>query len=129
MRFQSKTVKIVAYLFLFPGILFAQFGTRNEFKVIKLEEAFAHKELVNLSRFIDNIHFVPLETSSETIISQTALIDVSEEYIIVKNNSGSMNYQILYRRQTEPRSLPTIRSVETHPNLPWIDDDQIVIVS
>jgi len=95
MKFQSKTVKIVAYLFLIPGILFAQFGTRNEFKVLKLEEAFAHKELVNLSRFIDNIHFVPLESSSETIISQTALIDVSEEYIIVKNNSGSMNYQIL----------------------------------
>jgi hypothetical protein len=108
MRFQSKTVQIVAYLFLIPGILFPQFGERNEFNVIKLDEAFAHKEQVNLSRFIDNVHFVPLETSSETIISQTALVDVSEEYIIVKNNLGSMNFQILLFERSSGKFLREI---------------------
>jgi hypothetical protein len=108
MKFRSKTIQIIAFLLLIPGVLSSQFGKRNEFNVIKLEEAFAHKEQVNLSRFIDNVHFVPLETSSEAIISQKALVDVSEEYIIVKTQSGSMNYQILLFERSSGKFLREI---------------------
>jgi hypothetical protein len=108
MKSRSKTIPIIGFLFFISGIPFSQFGKRNEFNVIKLDEAFAHKEQVNLSRFVDNVHFVPLETSSKTIISQTALVDVSEEYIIVKNNLGSMNFQILLFERSSGKFLREI---------------------
>ena len=55
--------------------------------VFDLEKAFSRQSEVPLSKFLNSINYVTLETNPHSIIGRYAHFEVTDEYIIVRDNS------------------------------------------
>ena len=58
---------------------------KSQMIVINVAESFSQKHEISLSKFVDNVLYVPLETKPEILLAQTARFEVTDDFIIVKN--------------------------------------------
>jgi hypothetical protein len=80
-----KKVFSICLLFLFFPSAFGQSLNKSNLVVLDLDKSFSKQEEVPLSKFLENIKFVPLETTAQSIIGRTPRYEVTDEYIIVRN--------------------------------------------
>lgn len=80
--------------------LSAQTGNKSKLIILNLAEAFSRQQEVPLSRFVNKITYVPLETKQESLISSSPNIEVSDDFVIVKNGGQSKNQILLFDRNT-----------------------------
>ncbi len=66
---------------------FCQNLNKSSLIVFDLEKAFSRQEEVPLSKFLKSINYVTLETNPHSIIGRFAHFEVTDEYIIVRDNS------------------------------------------
>ena len=66
---------------------FGQNLNKSSLIVFDLEKAFSRQSEVPLSKFLNNINYVALETNPHSIIGRFAHFEVTDEYIIVRDNS------------------------------------------
>lgn len=66
---------------------FGQNLNKSSLIVFDLEKAFSRQSEVPLSKFLNSINYVTLETNPHSIIGRFAHIEVTDEYIIVRDNS------------------------------------------
>lgn len=80
--------KLTFYLLLlsFPTS-FGQNLNKSSLIVFDLEKAFSRQSEVPLSKFLNSINYVTLETNPHSIIGRFAHFEVTDEYIIVRDNS------------------------------------------
>lgn len=75
-------------LFLIIALALLSFSNDQNFKkgpeVIDLFNAFRNKQEVNLSRFVGNVEYIPLELTPECPIDDYRYFEVTEEYIIYR---------------------------------------------
>lgn len=90
-----KILKLFFLFAFFSQILPAQIGTESKLKSIILAEAFLKPMKVPLSKFIDDITFIPLETNSKALIGGSVHYEISKEFIIVKQFRTDQTSQIL----------------------------------
>jgi len=83
------------FALLFIVTLSSQRGDKPQLTNLNLPEAFSQQSEVPLSRFIDKISYIPLETNPEVVISGTAHIEVADEFVIVRQGGNNQKYQIL----------------------------------
>jgi hypothetical protein len=79
-------------------ILFIRCGQELEespFQVLDISSSFSQKEEVKLSKFVDKVSFVPIETNPDILIGQNARYEVTDSFIIVKNVGLGQTDQIL----------------------------------
>lgn len=75
--------------------LLAQDGNELKLKNINLALAFSKQHEVPLSKFIENINFIPLETTTSSLIGESADFEVTKDYIIVRQNRTDLKGQML----------------------------------
>jgi hypothetical protein len=93
--------RILTYYLLllsFP-ISFGQGFTKQDLKVLDLEEAYSRQEEVPLSKFLRSIEYVILETNPQSIVGRNAHFEVTKEYIIVRDYSKPLQI-LLFDRKT-----------------------------
>jgi hypothetical protein len=88
------------FLLVFTGILIVQIAsgqnrTGSNFKDLDLAEAFSRKEEVKLSRLVNGISYIKLESTGESVIDGYAQYEVTKDYVIVRQMGPSQKYQIL----------------------------------
>jgi hypothetical protein len=66
---------------------FGQNLNKSSLIVFDLEKAFSRQSEVPLSKFLNSINYVTLETNPHSIIGRFAHFEVTDEYIIVRDNS------------------------------------------
>jgi hypothetical protein len=66
---------------------FGQNLNKSSLIVFDLEKAFSRQSEVPLSKFLNSINYVTLETNPNSIIGRFAHFEVTDEYIIVRDNS------------------------------------------
>ena len=66
---------------------FGQNLNKSGLIVFDLEKAFSRQSEVPLSKFLNSINYVTLETNPHSIIGRFAHFEVTDEYIIVRDNS------------------------------------------
>ena len=66
---------------------FGQYFNKSGLIVFDLEKAFSRQSEVPLSKFLNSINYVALETNPHSIIGRFAHFEVTDEYIIVRDNS------------------------------------------
>jgi len=93
----GKMKLIFVFITLFVGYhsLAGQYRRESQLIDINILKSFKEKENVPLSRFVEHISYIPLETSPGTIFSDNAEFNVTDEFIIVKNGKSDGKYQIL----------------------------------
>ncbi len=80
--------KLTLYLFLLCiQSSFSQDYTKPNLIVLDLEKALSRQEEVPLSKFVERINYVPLETNPQSIVARNPLVEVTDEYIIVRTYS------------------------------------------
>jgi hypothetical protein len=81
---------LVFYLFIiaFQSSL-AQNSVKPDFVTLDLEEAFFRKEEVPLSKFLNNLDYVVLEAGPRSFIGKFAKYEVTDEYIVVRDQFNS----------------------------------------
>jgi hypothetical protein len=62
---------------------------------INILKSLNEKKTVQLSRFVEGVTYIPIETNPEILLAGDAEFDVTDEYIIVRNGKRDMKYQIL----------------------------------
>lgn len=90
-----KSFMIIVFTILFIQSPCVQSGNKSKMVVLNLAESFSKQQEVFLSRFVNKISYVPLETNRELLISGHARFEVTDEFIIVKNDEVGGKYQIL----------------------------------
>jgi hypothetical protein len=86
---------------MFIPILSGQIGNKTKVTVVDMAKSFSKQQEVPLSRFVDDIKYVPLETNPETIIGNYPLIEVTAEHVIVRQIGAGGKFQILlFDRET-----------------------------
>jgi len=86
------------FLLIFPTS-FCQNLNKSSLIVFDLEKAFSRQEEVPLSKFLKSINYVTLETNPHSIIGRFARFEVTDKYIIVRDNS-SIKQILLFDRKT-----------------------------
>jgi len=79
-------------------IVLSSCGTNREesqVTTLNLPEAFSQRQEVLLSRFIDKISYVPLETKPDLVLARMARFEVTDDFIIVRNVGLGQKPQIL----------------------------------
>jgi hypothetical protein len=76
-------------------ILIGKTQAGSNVKVLNLAESFSRKEEVNLSRFVNGIKYIKLETTSESMIGGYAQFEVTNDFVIVRQMGPSSKWQIL----------------------------------
>ena len=66
---------------------FGQNLNKSSLIVFDLEKAFSRQSEVPLSKFLNSINYVTLETNPHSIIGRFAQFEITDEYIIVRDNS------------------------------------------
>lgn len=66
---------------------FGQYLNKSSLIVFDLEKAFSRQSEVPLSKFLNSINYVTLETNPHSIIGRFAHFEVTDDYIIVRDNS------------------------------------------
>ena len=64
----------IVFTILFIQSLSAQSGNKSKVKILNLAESFSRQQEVPLSRFVDKITYVPLETNPEALISAVCVL-------------------------------------------------------
>jgi hypothetical protein len=62
---------------------------------INILKSLNEKETVRLSRFVEEVSYITIETNSEIVIAGDAEFEVTDEFLIVRNGKRDMRYQIL----------------------------------
>ncbi len=71
-------------------------GQNNlESQLINILKSLNEKKTVQLSRFVKGVSYIPVETKSGIVLAGDAEIEVTDEFIIVRNGKHDMKYQIL----------------------------------
>ncbi len=95
-----KTFIIILLLFLNINSAPGQISSKGQIKILDLAEAFSRPENVSLSRFVEEITFIPLETTPEAMISGSAVFEVTDDFVIAKTSSSGKNHILLFDRIT-----------------------------
>lgn len=66
---------------------FGQILNKSDLIIFDLEKAISRQSEVPLSKFLNSINYVTLETNPHSIIGRFAHFEVTDEYIIVRDNS------------------------------------------
>ncbi len=91
---------LIFYLFLLSfQTSFAQNSIQSDLVILDLEEAFSRREGVPLSKLLNSVEYVVLETNPQSIIGKFAQYDVTDEYIIVCDQNTT-NQILLFDRKT-----------------------------
>jgi hypothetical protein len=90
-----KSVMAIIFKILFFMSLSAQTKNNSQVKVLNVAESFSNKSEISLSLFVDKISYVPLETKPEIVLGQPAQVEVTDDYIYVKNFGPGQTTQIL----------------------------------
>ena len=93
-----KTVVLIAFILLIIPTLSGQGGNKSNFAVLNFEKSFSRQQEVPLSRFVDKITYIPLETNSQALFG-AAYYEVTDEYIIVRQASRERRI-LLFDRHT-----------------------------
>jgi hypothetical protein len=80
-----KNVLPICLLFLFIPTLSGQSLNRSTFVVLDLDRAFSKQEEVPLSKFLEDVKYVSLETTPQSIIGRNPHYEITDQYIIVRN--------------------------------------------
>lgn len=94
-----KIILSINLLLLSYSLSFSQGQNKTSLVVLDLEKSFSKQLEVPLSKFVDNIVYVPLETNPQSIIGKFAQYEVTDEYIIVRDNS-TQRQMLLFDRKT-----------------------------
>ncbi len=69
--------------------------------VIDLQKVLRNTQEVPLSQFIESLEYIPLELTPESAIGQSIKLQLTEDYIIVRNySSGTTSLFLLFDRKT-----------------------------
>ena len=93
---------------------FGQNLNKSSLIVFDLEKAFSRQSEVPLSKFLNSINYVTLETNPHSIIGRFAHFEVTDEYIIVRDNS--IPKQILLFDRKEGKFIKSIGKYGRGPN-------------
>jgi len=90
----KKLVLVIAGILIIQ-ISGGQSRTGSNVKVLDLAEAYSRKEEVKLSRLVNGIKYLKLESTSESVIAGNAQYEFTNDYVIVRQAGASRKYQIL----------------------------------
>jgi len=93
---------------------FGQYLNKSGLIVFDLEKAFSRQSEVPLSKFLNSINYVTLETNPHSIIGRFAHFEVTDEYIIVRDNS--IQKQILLFDRKTGKFIKSIGKYGRGPN-------------
>ncbi len=94
-----KNVFSICLLFSFFPSLLGQTLNNSNLIVLDLAKAISRQEDVPLSMLLENIIYVPLETTPQSIIGSNARYEITNEYIVVRNFSPIFQI-LLFDRKT-----------------------------
>lgn len=78
-----------------------QDGQESQLVNINILKSFNEKKNVPLSRFVEGVTYVPIETNPDLVLADDAEFEVTDEFIIVKNGkSFGENQILLFDKQT-----------------------------
>lgn len=92
-------------LLILTGILIIQISVGqnhpgSNFMVLDMAEAFSRKEEVKLSRFVNDISYIKLEATSESLIAGYSQYEVTNDFIIVRQGQSRVYQILLFDRYT-----------------------------
>ena len=90
----KKTLLCIFFQLIFILLSKSQNSNISELKTLNITSSLNNQQEIYISKFLNEILYIPLETKSEALISSSAIIEVTSEFIIVKNRPKGM-YQIL----------------------------------
>lgn len=91
-----KSILYILLALLFIQTTCAQMAEKQEVRVINVsEQSFNDKKEIMLSRFVEKISYIPIETKPELVLGQTARYEVTNDFIIVRNVGLGQEDQIL----------------------------------
>lgn len=80
-----KSIIILISMVLIFNKLSEQKGNKPEPIIINIAESFKNPQDLPISKYVDNINYVPLETTPELVLGRNARIEVTEDFIYVKD--------------------------------------------
>lgn len=95
-----KPLTFVLFIILFIQASSAQDGKKTQVINLDLAKAFANQQEVPLSRFIDKITYLPLETLQEALIPENARYELTDDFVIVKTSAGGIYRILLFDRNS-----------------------------
>jgi hypothetical protein len=95
-----KPLTFIIFIILLIPALSAQNGNKSQVINLNLAKAFSEQQEIALSRFVDIITYLPLETHPEALISEGAHYEVTGEFVIVKTTSGGIRHILLFDRNS-----------------------------
>jgi hypothetical protein len=99
--FLMKSLLLVIFTLLFIQASRSQNEKKTEVTILNLSESFSQLQEAPLSRFVDKISYIPLETNPEIVLGQTARFEVTDDFIYVKNAGlGQKTQLLLFDRNT-----------------------------
>jgi hypothetical protein len=95
-----KPLTFVLFIILFIQASSAQNGNKPQFVNLDLAKAFAKQQEVQLSRFVDKVTYLPLETHQEALIPENARYELTDDFVIVKTSAGGIYRILLFDRNS-----------------------------
>ena len=95
-----KSIMCIIFTILFIQTLSGQDGNKSNFAVLNLTESFSRQQEVPLSRFVEKIAFIPLETNPQAMSGILVDYEVTNEYIIVRQTTHGIGQILLFNRNT-----------------------------
>jgi len=81
--------------------LFGQEENKSQVTVIDLEKHFSRQEEIPLSKFVDKIKYIPLETNPQALIGNLIVnYEVTSDYVIVRQSTTGKRQILLFSRET-----------------------------
>lgn len=95
-----KSLIFIVFSILFIQSLCAQSGNKSKVTILNLAESFSKQQEVSLSKFVDKITYIPLETNPEALIPEFGHFEVTEEFVIAKTGDRGKFRILLFDRKT-----------------------------
>jgi hypothetical protein len=101
-NYQSRTMAIVLFLIILTIIRCSSSSySKDDPVIINLKNVIKNEQEVPISRFVDELEYVPLQITPESIISDIRKIYVTKEYFIIWHTSpGTSNPILLFERKS-----------------------------